>query len=271
MLDLSKGAIATNWTNYYFHKSLSGYHAAKLQRYQEVIDTFFGEKLSASLGIVGMLNGKYLISQKGDAILNPKACGNAWFVKHFDIVPDAKTEFHANGGLNTKDSAVVQQRYAAQLQGFDLQYDSTATIKLTAYHPEKLQYEYSAKTDQFALFSEMYYPPEKGWKTYIDGQPAADIFKANYLIRGMRLPAGQNRKLEMRFEPKCYYQGENIARVASGLALLLFFGGLFLLFRQGGVAQAERLSDLEPPKEESARRVPKAPAPPPAKPGGKRK
>lgn len=271
VLDLSKGAIATNWTTSYFHKSLSGYHAAKLQRYQEVIDTFLGERLGESLGIVGMLNGKYLISQKGEVIQNPKACGNAWFVKHFDIVPDAETEFRALGRLNTKDSAVVQQQYADQLQGFNLQYDSTATIKLTAYHPDKLTYEYSAKTDQFALFSEMYYPPEKGWKTYIDGQPAPDLFKANYLIRGMRLPAGQNRKVEMRFEPKCYYQGENIARFASGLALLFFLGGLFLRFRQGGLEPTERLSDLEPSVSEKAPRVSKTPPPPPAKPGGKRK
>lgn len=272
VLDLSRGAIATNWTPSYFHKSLSGYHAAKLQRYQEVIDTFLGERIGQSLGIVGMLNGKYIISPKGDVIPNTQACGNAWFVKHVDIVPDAETEFRAIGTLNTKDSAVVQQKYAAQLQGFNLQYDSTATIKLTAYHPEKLEYEYSAQTDQIAMFSEMYYPPEKGWKTYIDGQPAADIFKANYLIRGMRLPAGQKRKLEMRFEPKCYYQGENIARAASILAMLFFFGGLFFRFRQGGaVAPAEQLSDIEPETQEKAARPGKPTPPPLAKPGAKRK
>ncbi len=251
VLDLSRGDITTNWTPSYFHKSLSGYHAAKLQRYQEVIDTFFnGRSLSESIDLVGMLNGKYIINTKGEVMQNPTALGNAWFVKHFDIVPNADAEFNALHSLNPRDSAVIQEKHAAQLQGFQLQYDSTASIKLTQYHPDKLSYEYSAQTDQLALFSEIYYPAEKGWKCYLDGQPAADMFKANYLIRAAKLPAGQNRKFEMRFEPKTYYQGENIARIASILTLLLFAAGLFLRFRQGETEPALALADAVPPVSE---------------------
>jgi hypothetical protein len=256
VLDLSRGAITSNWTASYFHKSLSGYHAAKLQRYQEVVDTFLGNKLGENLDLIGMFNGKYIITSKGDVAPNPDVCGNAWFVKHVDIVPNADAEFQALHRLNPKDSAVVQEKYAAALQGFTPQFDSTATIKLTSYHPDRMSYEYTAKSDQVALFSEMYYPPEKGWKCYLDGQPTADMFKANYLIRGMRLPAGQNRKLEMRFEPEAYYKGENYARIASGLVLLLFVVSLALRFRQGGLEAQDPLADNAAPEEKPVAKKP---------------
>lgn len=245
VLDLSRGGIAGNATTSYFHKSLSGYHAAKLQRYQEVVDTLLGKDLGDNLHIVGMLNGKYIVGQKGEVMPNPQACGNAWFVRHFDVVPTAEVEMNALRRLNPKDSAVVQQSSATALQGLVIQTDSSNSIRLSKYHPDKMEYEYSAKTEQLAVFSEIYYPADKGWKCYLNGQPAPDFFKVNYLLRGMRLPAGQNMKLEMRFEPRSFYLGEKISVAASLIALLLFFGGLFLWFRRHSMSDPNRLADSE--------------------------
>ncbi len=244
VLDLSRGSITGNATTSYFHKSLSGYHAAKLQRFQEVVDTFLSASLSDNLHIIGMMNGKYIVTQKGDVIPNPKAYGNAWFVKHYDVVPTADAAFQALGSLNPRDSAVVATADAGSLQGLALRADSSATIRLSKYHPDKMEYEYSANSEQLAIFSEMYYPPAKGWKCYLNGQPAPDFFKVNYLLRGMRLPAGQNQKLEMRFEPESFLVGGKISFFASIMTILLFFAGLFLWYQQGGKGNSNVLTDF---------------------------
>ncbi len=260
VLDLARGGIAGNATTSYFHKSLSGYHAAKLQRYQEVVDSFLTGSLASNLHIVGMFNGKYIVNQEGNVMQNPEACGHAWFVKHIEVLPTAEAELNALGQLNPKDSAVVQQAYAGTVEGFKLQFDSTAQIDLVKYHPVNMQYEYSAKTEQFAVFPEIYYPPAKGWKCYLNDQPAPDFVKVNYLLRGMRLPAGQNMKLEMRFEPKSYLLGEKISMAASLLVLLFFAGGLFLWYRGHTPEDVNRLYDISRPEEN--KRPAKAPPAP---------
>lgn len=266
VLDLARGGITGNAFTSYYHKSLSGYSAAKLQRYQEVVDTFLTSNLGENLHIVGMLNGKYIVTQKGEVIRNPEVCGNAWFVEHFMVVPDGNAEIGALHNLNPKDSAVVQQSFAEGLKGLNIQRDSTATIKLTSYHPDKMEYTYSASSEQLALFSEMYYPPAKGWKCYLNGEPAPDFIKADYLIRAMRLPAGQNMKLEMRFEPKSFYLGEKLSLAFSLLTLLLFAGGMYFFFRSK--------PDLSPnllPEETTPERKPVAKTASPQAPQGKKK
>jgi hypothetical protein len=261
VLDLNGGAIATNYTPSFFHKNIGGYHAAKLQRFQEVVDSFLtGPEMAKNVHILGMMNVKYFITQNGP-VVNPEACGNVWFVNHFDVLADGDAEFAALGTLHPKDSAVFQQKYAESLKGFSIQPDSSATIRLTKYYPDKMEYEYSAKTEQLAVFSEMYYPPAKGWKCYLNGQPAPDFTKANYLLRAMRLPAGQNQKLEMRFEPRSYILGEKVSYAASGFTLLLCFAGLFFWYKGGAkVEEAAHLSDIE-----SAPEKPKTVAPAAAK------
>lgn len=249
VLDLSRGGITGNAITSYFHKSLSGYHAAKLQRFQEVVDTFLNPSLGESLHIVGMLNGKYLIGQKGEVMPNPEACGNAWFVPKYTILKDADAELHALRDLDPKTEAILSEAYAEPLRGWNIQFDSTAKIRLSKYHPSKMEYEYSASTEQLAVFSEMYYPPSKGWKCYINGKPAPDFTKADYLLRAMRLPAGQNMKLEMRFDPQSFVVGENVSRGASALILLLFIGSLLFWYRKGGpVADPNRLADVPAPE-----------------------
>jgi hypothetical protein len=266
VLDFARGGITGNaWTSY-FHKSLSGYHAAKLQRFQEVVDAYLtGEKFAQSLHIVGMMNGKYIVGPDKNPMSNPEACGNAWFVEHVQTVANGDAELAALGSLNPRDTAIVQQALAAPLQGFDIQRDSTASIRLVNYHPDRMEYEYSANSDQVAVFSEMYYPPSKGWKCYLNGQPAPDFVKANYLLRAMRLPAGQKQKLEMRFEPRSFYLGEKVAYAASALTLLACLAGLFFGFKEGAnIPNAARLGDIKP-------NIPEKPKASPAKPQTKKK
>lgn len=250
VLDLAGGGIATNYYPSFFHKNIGGYHAAKLQRFQEVVDTFLsGNNLANNLHILGMMNVKYFITKNGP-VQNPEVCGNAWFVKHFDVVPNGDSELAALGPLDPKNSAVVQQKYAGMLEGLVIQPDSAAYIRLVSYHPEKMVYEYSAKTEQLAVFSEMYYPPGKGWKCYLNDQPAPDFTKANYLLRAMRLPAGQQQKLEMRFEPRSYILGEKISYVASAFTLLLCIAGFFFWYKSGAkVAAASQISEVAPAPE----------------------
>lgn len=275
VLDYARGKMTVNATASYFHKSMSGYHAAKLQRYQDVVDKYFGDvypederRLPGLLQLAGLFNVKYLIKPTGEVVPNAAALGNAWFVKGWKTAANSDDELDALSRLNFRDTAVVQQSFAATLQDLNIQPDSNASIRLTSYHPDKMEYEYSAATEQLALFSEMWYPPAKGWKCYLNGQPAPDFIKADYLIRAMRLPAGQNQKLEMRFEPRSFYLGETVSMAASVLALLLFFGGLFLWYRRHPLGDPNQLSDIEPEKKEKPARVPPAA---PAKGGGKKK
>lgn len=276
VLDYARGKMTTNWNTSYFHKSLSGYHAAKLQRYQDIVEKYFGDVypqderlLPGILQLAGLFNVKYLVKPTGELVPNAAALGNAWFVKGWKTAANGDDELNALSRLNFRDSAVVQQSFASALEGLNIQPDSNAVIRLTAYHPDKMEYEYSAATDQLALFSEMYYPPAKGWKCYLNGQPAPDFIKADYLIRAMRLPAGQNQKLEMRFEPRSFYLGETVSMAASILALLLFFGGLFFWYRRHPLGDPNQLADIEP---ERKAEKPVRPAPvAPAKGGGKKK
>ncbi|MFN8301207.1 MAG: hypothetical protein U0U46_01850 [Saprospiraceae bacterium] len=252
VFDMARGDATTNYTPSFFYKNMSGYHAAKLQRYQEVIDTFFTGNVGQNLHVLGMFNAKYIISTKGELVSNPKALGHAWFVKQLEVVPNGDAEFNALHTLNPRDTAVLQQSFATAVSGFTIQPDSTAKIDLVSYHPDKMVYEYSAKTEQFAVFPEVYYPPSKGWKCYLNGQPAPDFIKVDYLLRGMRLPAGEKMQLEMRFEPRSYYLGEKISMIASIVAILFFFGGMFWWFRKHPLSSHSNLSDM--PGEEKKER-----------------
>lgn len=251
VLDLARGDIAGNAVNSYFHKSINGYHAAKLQRFQEVVEKYLGSNLNSSLHILGMMNTKYIILPKGQVFRNPMAYGHAWFVKHYEVVPDADAELNALEKLNPRDTAVLQASFAGALQGLAIQPDSNATIDLTAYHPERMEYTYSATTEQLAVFPEQYYPASKGWKCYLNGQPYQDVIKVDYLLRGLRLPAGKDMKLEMRFEPTSWKTGTTIALVSSVLTILLFAAGIFMAYRSGGLS-AEPLAEV--PAEEKGKK-----------------
>jgi len=149
------------------HKSIGGYHPAKLMRYNEVIETYLYNP-NENMNVLSMLNAKYLIGPQG-AFPNRNALGNAWFVDSYEIVKDGDAEFLGLKGLDAGKKALIQKSFEAKLGGLKIQKDSTASIRLTNYSPDHMTYESSAKGDQLAVFSEIYYPSEKGWNLYLDG------------------------------------------------------------------------------------------------------
>lgn len=226
----------------YFHKNIGGYHAAKLRRYQELInmhiDKEIGQLFGAfgrakspnvitntmdSLGVLNMLNMKYLIYNKQAApLVNPYANGNAWFVNNIRIADNANEEMNMLGKINTKTEMVVDKSFAAQLPS-KLTSDTSAHIALTSYKPNHLVYNFNSKTDQVAVFSEIYY--ENGWNAYINGKLVPYV-RADYLLRAMRLKAG-TYDIEFMFEPKSYSIGNTIALISSILLILSILGFVF--------------------------------------------
>ena len=223
----------------YFHKNIGGYHAAKLRRYQELINMHiekeigrlfasFGRATSPaiinntmdSLGVLNMLNMKYLIYNKEAApIINPHANGNAWFISNIRIADNANEEMRLVGEINTKKEMVVDKSFASMLPT-KLAADTTARIALVKYAPNDLVYNFSSKTDQVAVFSEIYY--DKGWNAYINGKIVPYV-RANYLLRAMPLKAG-NYEIEYKFEPASYSIGNTITLISSLLLILSIIG-----------------------------------------------
>jgi hypothetical protein len=224
----------------YFHKSIGGYHGAKLKRYDELIDfkllpsrpnseysnviaalsrAATDSSIKAMLAkqhVLNMLNTKYIIyDPESPPIVNNSRNGNAWFVTKISYVPTADEEITKLGEVNPRWYAIVNEKYKANLGDFDPVYDSTATIKLTSYAPNKLVYESNAKKDQLAVFSEIYYP--KGWNAYVDGALTEHI-NADYVLRAMKVPAGKHN-IEFKFEPETYYTGEKISLAGSSIII----------------------------------------------------
>ncbi len=213
----------------YFHKSLGGYHAAKLKRYSELMEYALPKNF---MGVINMLNAKYVIqrdpqSNQDIAQQNPEALGNAWFVQNYRLVPDANAEMTALQTLNPKQTAVIDQRYAGDLKGLTtLQYDSTNTIQLVAYQPDQLKYESKAKSEQLAVFSEIFYKGNTDWKSYIDGKEVPHI-RVNYLLRGLRIPAGTHT-IEFKFDPPVWKTGMTIDLISNIALILLIVAGVVI-------------------------------------------
>ena len=224
-------------TTSYYHKSIGGYHGAKMQRYQELYTKWMqpvlsqlgqgqgGIELLMSSNFLNMLNTKFVIfSNSADGVLpmtHPQ--GNAWFVQEAAIAKNADDALDTIGLLNLNYTAVVEKPFAAYLEGFIPYRDTLATITLTDYAPNQMIYQTHADAEQLALFSEIYYDGgQKGWQAYLDDEPVEHI-RADYILRCMRIPAGDH-ELVFKFEPKAYFAGEKIALASSVLLLLFFFG-----------------------------------------------
>ncbi|MDA3780414.1 MAG: hypothetical protein PF487_09395 [Bacteroidales bacterium] len=207
----------------YFHKSIGGYHGAKMKRYQEIINYHISKN---NMRVLNMLNTKYFIvpdkskNRSPQVQKNPNALGNAWFVKDYSLVADADAEIEALYDFDPKTEAIVDKRFDKLLDSKSLQYDSTAGISLVDYKPNILIYKSSSETKQLAVFSEIYYP--KGWKAYIDNKPA-EYLRANYILRAMIIPEG-NHEIEFKFKPKSYFVGNKVSLTASSILLLLLLG-----------------------------------------------
>lgn len=219
----SSGAKAS-----YFHNSLNGYHAAKLQRYQDVFDFYVSQN---NINVLNMFNTKYIIAQDEEGNLfpyaNPDANGNAWFIKNIKEVASTNEEIMALDSLDNKSIAVLNKNdFKVETRSYQI--DSIASIDLIEHKPNYLKYKSVNKNDGFAVFSEVYYP--KGWKTTIDGKEASHI-RVNYVLRGMEIPAGEHI-IEFVFEPEVIQTGSSIALASSILVGLLFLGGLFYEFKK---------------------------------------
>jgi len=227
VLDLSQGNTFSNSVPSYFHKSLGGYHAAKLKRYQEVLDKQFNGAINED--VLDMLNTKYLITadqngQKETMKNRATAAGHAWFVQKVEYVKNADEEMMAISSFDPKNVMVVDQKFKSLIDINKVGYDGNGFIRLTNYHPDHLTYEYSSGRDALAVFSEMWY--DKGWNAYVDGEKIP-YFRADYILRAAQLPGG-NHKLEFKFEPTSYYTGETISLIASILLLLSLGYAIFL-------------------------------------------
>lgn len=223
----------------YYHQSIGGYHGAKLKRYKELIDYSLTPELAALKGgmqkadstfpvllrsqpALNMLNTKYIIYNPDAApLLNPGALGNAWFVQNLKEVANADSEIAAVSNFNPAATAVIDVRFKDQLNGFQSSADSSASIVLTKYSPEHLVYSSKSSSEQFAVFSEIYY--DKGWNVYVDGKQMP-YARVDYVLRGMRIPAGVHT-VEWKFEPEVIRTGEKVALASSAL-LILLVGGL---------------------------------------------
>ena len=209
----------------YFHKSIGGYHAAKMGRYQDLIEFHLSKQ---NMEVYNMLNVKYFIVPGDDGKeqiqQNPFNNGNAWFVNEVQYVQTANEEIKALDSLNTKKIAVLRDHnsYGFQdLKKYDT--DSLATIKLTKYSLNELNYESISNQNEFAVFSEIYY--KDGWNAYIDGE-LKPHFNVNYVLRGLEIPAGKH-VIEFRFEPKVIQTGSTIALISYVLLVLIPVGWFF--------------------------------------------
>ena len=228
----------------YYHHSIGGYSPAKLRRYQELID----HRLMKEIGVIiqtfnkdsvtlemiqqsfeytpslNMLNTRYIIyNPEQPPIANPKAFGNVWFVPEVKMVENADAEIAALDAINPLQTAVVDKRFAGDLDGFTpSQPDSTASIVLDSYRPNHLIYTSKTNSEQLAVFSEIYY--QNGWKATIDGQPAPH-FRADWTLRAMIVPAGEH-KIAFDFRPEGYIKAAYVSTFSSFLILLLLIASV---------------------------------------------
>ena len=239
VLNFATSTFDDNNTSYW-HKSVGGYHPAKLRRYQEMIEHHISPEMQAAykaiataggemdsvdankFRILNMLNTKYFIFPAGQQrqtvpILNPHTYGNAWFVNKVQYVNNANEEIDALDSIIPTETAVVDARFKDVLKGTTESYkDSLSSIRLTSYTPNRLTYETNNAQDGIAVFSEIYYPD--GWHVTIDGQPA-ELARADYILRTMYVPAGQHT-IEMRFDPTSLHVTEGIAYGALALLVI---------------------------------------------------
>ncbi len=232
----------------YYHKDVGGYHAVKLRRYQELIEKqIFGNMQNiintlragatdsslrvtlAQQGVLNMLNTRYIIyDPNATPIQNRYALGNAWFVNELKWAKNADEEISMVGEINPARTAVIDERYKSELEGFIPKGDGSAEIKLTDYKLNHLKYESNSSSEQLAVFSEIFF--KDGWNAYVDGELKPHVC-ANWILRAMRIPAGKH-VIEFKFEPKKYYTGEKIS-LASCILLFAFVGGsLFMAWRK---------------------------------------
>ncbi|MBN1415300.1 MAG: YfhO family protein [Bacteroidales bacterium] len=232
----------------YFHKSIGGYHGAKMSRYQDLIEKQIYPNIQNIINVfnarptpdaldsvltqqqvLNMLNTRYIIyNPEAPPLVNNSELGNAWFVKRYRLVDGANEEMNALSDFDASGEAIIDKRFENALSGLNPLVDSTGQISLTEYRANYLKYEARCPSQQLAVFSEIFY--DKGWQAYMDGKPV-DHIRANYVLRAMRVPAGEHT-IEYKFHPRSYYASEKVSLASSIVFLLLFAGTLWMEWRK---------------------------------------
>ena len=248
VLNLASNTFNENETSYY-HKSIGGYHAAKLRRYQEMIEAYINPEIQRLFGavseaegdmtrvngdsicpVLNMLNTKYFIFplQGGQTvpIQNPYVYGNAWFVDQITYVDNANKEIEAVGKIDLRHQAVADAKFKSQLGEATMQ-DTASIVKITSYEPNRLTYDVNSGKGGVLVFSEIYYP---GWTATIDGE-AVELGRVNYILRAIHIQPGQHQ-VELAFFPKSVDMTETIAYIAFVLLLLILIFVVVSQFRQ---------------------------------------
>ena len=248
VLNFASGAFNENNT-LYFHKSIGGYHPAKLRRYQEMIDKYIAPEMQAAMQAIGskggvmsevdgrklfpvlnMLNAKYfIVPLQGNAttsIQNLYAQGNGWFVDKLTYVADANAEYAEVGKIDVSHEAVADKKFEAVL-GQTAANDSTASVVLTKYEPNNMTYTVNSAKGGVVVFSEVYYP---GWSATIDGQPA-ELGRVNYILRALNVKAGKH-EVVLDFHPSSISITETIAYTALAVLLLAICAALFVEWKK---------------------------------------
>jgi hypothetical protein len=217
--------------NPFFHKSIGGYSAARLKRFDELIDNQLTNN-PPNHDVLDMLNTKYFITQDTgrnySMMANKTACGHVWFVKSVMFEDNADKEMQAISSFSPKDMAIVDKQYKSVIDTKQLSVDPSSTIKLVNYNPDHLTYQSGSTTSQIAVFSEIYY--DKGWTMLIDGVEKP-YFRADYVLRAAQIPVG-NHKIEFIFHPASYYTGEKISLAGSVLLVLALGGAVYMETRK---------------------------------------
>ena len=221
--------FSENITSYYYN-SIGGYHPAKISIYQDLIENKLMRPQS-STSLLNMLNVKYFIQKNENGQTeayqkNDSALGNCWLVKKIQYVKDANAEMNSLGNFNPADTAVVQDTFKSSIP-FEPVYDSTATIALVKNDNDVITYAFNSASNQFAVFSEVYY--KSGWKAYIGGKEAP-IVKVNYVLRGLAVPAGKH-DIRFEFKPQGYYKGKSVTSVFSIVLVVILAIGIFMEWR----------------------------------------
>ena len=248
VLNLASNTFNENETSYY-HKSIGGYHAAKLRRYQEMIEHYISPEIQSLYGavseaagdmtqvngdsicpVLNMLNTKYFILplQGGQTvpIQNPYAYGNAWFVDQLDYVQSANEEIEAVGKLDLRHQAVADAKFKAQL-GEAVPQDTASVVTMTSYEPNRLSYEVNSGKGGILVFSEIYYP---GWTATVDGE-AVELGRVDYILRALHIQPGKHQ-VELAFFPKSVDTTETIAYIAIVLLVLIVLGIVFIEWKR---------------------------------------
>ena len=248
VLNLASNTFNENETSYY-HKSIGGYHAAKLRRYQEMIEQYISPEMQRLMSavaeaggdmtqvkgdsicpVINMLNTRYFVFplQGGQTvpIQNPYALGNAWFVDKISYAKNANEEILKVGQIDLRHEAVADEKFQAQL-GDAVTQDTTSTVDIKSYEPNQLTYEVNSGKGGVVVFSEVYYP---GWTATIDGEPA-ELGRVNYILRALNVKPGKH-EVVLSFFPKSVDTTETIAYTAYAILILVLAGAAFMAYRR---------------------------------------